>query len=120
MMEPYLSCSVQSCDRPLALEISHRLGTMFPMLLPQFSLRKLLLMVTGSAGVAGLLSLAMRGHLWAAGAFLCVIAILMVLVVQAACFGLLWVVSSITDRRHSASRQDRLPSPVSGVNRERA
>jgi len=68
------------------------------MLIPQFSIRWLLILTAACAGVFSIFGWAMRGSQWATGVSLAMVALVAVLLVHAAVFGVVWVFSVVTFR----------------------
>lgn len=66
------------------------------MLIPQYTLRRLLAITTGVAVVFSIFAMALRGHVWAVAASAAIGAIVVLLLVQAALFGVVWLFSLIT------------------------
>jgi len=64
-------------------------------LIPQFSLRWLLGVMTASAGVFAIFGMAVRGYLWAAGVSAAIIALVVAMLVYAALFGIVWIFSLV-------------------------
>lgn len=65
-------------------------------LIPQFSIRWLLIVTAACAVVFSVFGLAVRGHHWAAGVSIAIVALVVALLVHAAVFGLVWLFSEMT------------------------
>jgi hypothetical protein len=65
------------------------------MLIPQFSLRWLLGVTTLSAGVFSIFALAINGSIVAAAISVAILSLVVVILVHAAWFGLIWVLSVV-------------------------
>jgi hypothetical protein len=61
------------------------------MLLPRFSIRTLLVMLTACAGVVWIIGMAYRGQNWALGASIGILSLGVVALVHAAWFGVIWL-----------------------------
>jgi hypothetical protein len=61
------------------------------MLLPRFSIRTLLVMLTACAAVVWIVGMAYRGQNWAWGASIGILSLGFVALVHAAWFGLIWL-----------------------------
>lgn len=69
------------------------------MLIPRFTLRTILVITTVCAGLFLLLGMAARGEMWAWGAAIGVLSLGVAAVVHAACFGIVWCFSRLSDKR---------------------
>jgi hypothetical protein len=69
------------------------------MLIPRFTLRTILVITTVCAGLFLLLGMAARGEMWAWGAAIGVLSLVVAAVVHAACFGIVWCFSRLSDKR---------------------
>ena len=65
-------------------------------LIPQYSLRLLLSILTASGVVFSIIALALRGHAWAQGVTAGFVALLVALLVYAFMFSLLWIYAVVT------------------------
>ena len=65
------------------------------MLIPQYSIRWLLMLTAACAAVFSVFGLAVRGSPWAQGVSIAVVALVVVLLVHALLFTLLWVFSAL-------------------------
>lgn len=74
------------------------------MLIPRFTLRTVLVITTVCAGLFLLLGMAARGEKWAWGAAIGVLSLGVTAVVHAACFGIVWCFSRLSDRRTNANK----------------
>ncbi len=93
-------------------------GTIDPMLMPQFTTRFLLLLTAAAAFVFLIISLAFRGHIWAAGLTGVFFAVAITFAIHAASFGIAWTLSFMW--RGSASESESrtpfasAPAPADG------
>ncbi len=78
-------------------------------LIPQFSIRWLLAVTAGCAVVFSVFGLAARGSLWAAGVSIAVGSLVLLLLVHAAAFGLLWVFAELAGRFSRSARGGSSP-----------
>ena len=78
------------------------------MLVPQFSLRRLLATLTAAAGVSLILSFAYQGRVWAMSISAAIVSLLAMVLVQAVVFWLVWLASAVAER-FSALRRTRRP-----------
>jgi hypothetical protein len=69
------------------------------MLIPRFTLRTILVITTVCAGLFLLLGMAVRGEMWAWGAAIGALSLGVAAVVHAACFGIVWCFSRLSDKR---------------------
>lgn len=69
------------------------------MLIPQFSIRLLLIVMTVCAGVFAIFGAAVRGSGWAAGVSVAILSMAIFMLVCALLFTLVWIFSVITPRR---------------------
>lgn len=78
-------------------------------LLPQYSLRQMLLVMTGCGVVFLAFSFAVRGAVWAVGIAVGVLSIALAMLVYAAFFGAVWAVAQTAarfrERRRSTSEE---------------
>jgi len=78
------------------------------MLIPQYSIRWMLMLTAVCAGVFSIFGLAVRGNMAALGVSLAVVALVLALLANAAMFALVWLFSVVTDpmrRRPSVAGQ---------------
>jgi hypothetical protein len=68
------------------------------MLIPQYSIRRLLALTTGCAAVSSVFGLAVRGSRWAQGVSIAIAALMVVLLIHAVFFIAVWLVSVVTGR----------------------
>ena len=64
-------------------------------LIPQFTLRRLLLITTACAAVFSVFGLAMREHYWAAGVSIAIVSLVVAFVVHALIFAAIWVFAAV-------------------------
>lgn len=84
------------------------------MLIPQFSIRSMLLLTAGCAVVFSVVGLALRGHYWAAGVSIGVLSLVAAFVVYALFFALVWgaaLVSSPPRRGTAGQLASSQPHP---------
>lgn len=80
------------------------------MLIPQFSLRWLLAVMTACAVVFSIFGLAVRGSHWAAGVSIAIVSLAVVMLIYAVVFGLVWAFSVVTSQfRHGSAGSGRSP-----------
>jgi hypothetical protein len=77
--------------------------------IPQFTLRWMLGVMTGCAVVFSIVALAMRGYLWAFGISIAIGALVLLMLVCAALFFLVWIVSLIASFRAGRTRISQSP-----------
>ncbi len=78
-------------------------------LLPQYSLRKLLLITTGCALAFSVVALGMRGTPWAVGFSVGVLAAVLLLAVLVGMFGIVWGVAGLLAILEGAAGKGRSP-----------
>ena len=71
-------------------------GIIVCMLIPQFSLRWLLAVMTGCAVVFSVVGLGVRGHVWAAGISIGIGSLVILATIYALLFGMAWTFSVVT------------------------
>jgi hypothetical protein len=81
------------------------------MLAPQFSLRRLLLWVTFSAFLCLIAAAAARGQAWAVGVLVAVVGLVILLVVCAALYGVVKLMSGLLDRIQGSRGKLAPPAP---------
>lgn len=74
-------------------------------LIPQFSIRWLLGVMTGAAGVFSIVALGIQGEAWAAAVSIAFLSLVVLGLVYAAAFGLVWVFSIVTSPYGGRFRQ---------------
>ena len=82
------------------------------MLIPQFSLRWLLAVVTVAAGVFSVVGLGVRGNLWAAAVTIGMASLVLLMAVCAMLFVLVWVVAALMGGAARRGRSPFRPLPV--------
>src|SRR5688572_24881746 len=85
------------------------------MILPQYSLRKLLAITVGAALICLVLSWGVQGYRWAFGISIGALSILAALLVQGAMFWFVWLFATIAERRNSARAARATQSGRAGV-----
>ena len=75
------------------------------MLLPSFSIRALLLMVTLGAVAFLIVGMAFRGQHWAWGASVALFSLLVTAIVHAAWFGVIWLVANRSAAADKTAKQ---------------
>lgn len=73
------------------------------MLLPRFTIRALLVMLTACAIVFLILGMAYRGQTWAWGISIGLLSLLLTALVHAAWFGIVWIFTQMPSSRSKAS-----------------
>lgn len=76
------------------------------MLIPQFSIRLLLVVMTACAGVFSIVALGVQGHMWAVGISVALGALALVMLVYALMFGLVWTLSGLATRLRPDAKDD--------------
>lgn len=66
------------------------------MLFPRFTLRTILLVITGSALLFVVVGAAVRGHTWAVGVTAAVVSVLLAAVIHAGWFGIVWLIARLS------------------------
>ena len=74
------------------------------MILPQYSLRKLLAITVGAALICLVLSWGVQGYRWAFGISMGALSILAALLVQGVMFWFVWLFATLADRKSAARR----------------
>lgn len=75
------------------------------MLVPQFSLRWLFAITALCAGVFSIVAFGVRGHRWAMGVTVAIVALVILMLVHAALFGIVWLFTSLAGRGRDKSGQ---------------
>lgn len=75
------------------------------MLIPQFSIRWLFAITAACAGVFSIVALGVRGHRWALGVSLALASLVVLMVVYAALFCLVWAFASLMGRSGGKDEQ---------------
>jgi hypothetical protein len=68
------------------------------MILPRFTIRALLVILTIGALVSVIVGMAFRGHYWAMGVTIGLLSLFFTALVHAAWFGIVWLVAQMTSR----------------------
>jgi hypothetical protein len=84
------------------------------MLVPRFTTRAVLIVVTLCAVLFLMIGLGMRGSLWAAGVAIAAASLMFMALVHAALFGLCYLVGRSAEKRRQAARRIASPSQQSG------
>lgn len=88
------------------------------MLVPQFSIRQLLVVMTALSVCSLCASLALRGHVWAVAVVIAGLTLVLVFLLYGVCFFAAWCVSLFRSRTsqpelpHSPFAQDTLPPQI--------
>ena len=69
------------------------------MLLPRFTIRALLLLLTICAFVFVIAGMAVRGQHWAWGITIGIVSLAFTLLIHAACFGAIWMLAQLQSRK---------------------
>jgi hypothetical protein len=77
------------------------------MLVPRFSIRTLLMILTAGAVACLVAGMAYRGQYWAWGVTIALASLVVTAFVHAALFGVIWIFAQLT----GASRQNQQPAP---------
>ena len=77
------------------------------MLVPRFSIRTLLVMLTFGAVACLIAGMAYRGQYWAWGATIALASLLLTALVHAAIFGVIWVFAQITAAKKQFEQSPR-------------
>jgi hypothetical protein len=73
-------------------------GTATIMLIPRYTIRAILAVTTVAAFVFVIAGLAVRGHAWAWGVTFGVASLLLAMLVQAACYGIVWCFTRLVEK----------------------
>lgn len=89
------------------------------MLVPQFSIRWLFAITALCAGVFSVAALGVRGHRWAIGATVAIASLVILMLVYAVLFGVIWLFANLTGRGRdkddeTAGTPFAPPPPTSG------